>query len=288
MTRLMFVATYNKFAWGVNPTRLQDAALSLMFDDFLHPRFTETIIYYGPGKFDVDVCQYLQDLGINTNTISLRSDADLLDQAGISSNTLNFRPAIKQQLIKLIALDQSQSSVTMIQDCDIFAIKPYHWYQNHQVNLYYIANTTNLPQWYEYVEKFTGQPRVDNNCYMSEFLPISQQDWYSLRHFIECKYQQHWLQAIAGQFEQDLNRHKELEFSEFELLANWILQQNHATNQPQVRMSVPAPLIGRQEHAASWYARNFVKHQPNCLTSCNFAAAKDLKAVSAIIRSHCD
>ena len=286
MTRLMFVATYNKFDWGANATRLQDAALSLMFDDFLYPKFNETIIYYGPDNFGFDPKQYLEDLGISISNISFLPDQELLDLAGIYTNIIDFRPSIKQQLIKLIALDQCQAPVTMIQDCDIFAIKPYYWYQNGQVNLYHIANTSNYPEWYRYVEKFTGSPRVDTHCYMSEFLPITRQDWLGLRTKIELDFQAHWLTAITNQFRQDLAQGHELEFSEFELLANWILQQNHGLSTPQVRMTVPAPLAGRHESSESWYQRTYKKTQPNCLINLNLASHQELKQVAEIIRKH--
>lgn len=282
----MFVATYNKFEHGANSTRLQDAALSLMFDDFLYPKFHETIIYYGPGKFDCDPKQYLTNLGIDTSNICFVPDQELLDVAGIYTSLEEFRPSIKQQLIKLVALDQCQSQVVMIQDCDIFAVKPYQWYKDSKVNLYYIANTSNYPEWYEYIEKFTGNPRVDNHCYMSEFLPITRQDWLSLRTTIEMKYKKHWLTAITDQFRQDLEQGKQLEFSEFELLANWVLQQKNAVNQPQIRMTVPAPLSGRHESSESWYQRNWTKIQPNCLINFNLASADELLQVADIIKQH--
>lgn len=284
MTRLMFVATYSPHPRSANPTRAQDSALTLMFDDFLYPRIDQTIIYYGPSEFDFDLLKFYQQFGINAQHIELVPDHELI--AGIDQHLLDFRPAIRQQLLKLVALDRCTDTNILIQDCDIFACRPYRWIRDQQVNLFAIENTqAPHDEWYSYVNKFTGYSRFDSHCYMNEFLPITRYDWLALREHIETKYQREWLEAMTWQFRQDMNQGQPLEFSEFELLSAWLLHQGRAMVTAQRRISVPAPLYTAANLSSeSWFVTQAQKINPNCVTMANNVRGTEIQAVANIVR----
>ena len=284
MIRLMFVATYSPHPRSVNPTRAQDSALSLMFDDFLVPAIDQTIIYYGPDHFGFDLEEFYQRYGIDTENILIRSEHTLLEQ--IDPELINFRPSIRQQLIKLIALDQTYSDLVMIQDCDIFAIKPYTWLVDDKVQLFAIENTQSPhPEWHQYLKKFLNLDADTQHCFMNEFLPIFRRDWLTIRSTIEQKYQMPWLDAIHHQFSQDIENGLDLEFSEFEMLSHWLVTNNRATVVGQRNIQVPAPI--QTAHGVSsrdWFMERANKLQPNCVKNATQCRGTELLDVSKIIR----
>ena len=284
MIRLMFVATYSPHPRSVNPTRAQDSALSLMFDDFLVPNIDQTVIYYGPDHFGFDLYEFYERYGIITENLQILPDHTLLTPDELP--LIDFRPSIRQQLIKLIALDKCISDIVLIQDCDIFAIKPYTWVDNNRVTLFARENIkVPHPEWHGYVKTFLDIDCSDNHCYMNEFLPIAKQDWQSLKAYIENKFQMPWLKALSYQFRKDVTNGCNLEFSEFEMLSRWLLHTNRADTIFQKVIKVPAPLTTAHGRSSEdWFNQQASMINPNCVSNSTQCRGTELLEVSAIIR----
>jgi hypothetical protein len=92
--------------------------------------------------------------------------------------------------------------------------------------LYTLPNKTHSDDYYKYITDFTGLERFDNNCYVTEFMPITKEHWTKLKKQIESIYNKPWLLAMFDQFEEDSKTRDQIWFSEYELLANWMLHQD--------------------------------------------------------------
>jgi Family of unknown function (DUF6492) len=206
--RLMFV--------GLN--RVADAILTLKFDKFLDPLPTKTTIYYHPGVVDI---KETFDQYIDTSRFEFVSDAEIINKHPMIES---LDPWHKQQLIKLIAVDSCTDDIMIIADADMFNIVPYRYWDNGPV-LYYRpahSNDTDLVGWNYYFENLTGMTAKKDMVFISEFLPLRRTDWTSLREHIEKHTGKNWVQALVDML-------KGISFSEYTLLANWMLSINSNT-----------------------------------------------------------
>jgi hypothetical protein len=234
MIRLFFVAS----------SRIADSILTLKFDHFLDPQPDQTYICFGQGhdREPIDVLQIYQDHGIDTSTMTVITDQQLMKQNSLPDfDYYKFSGWIAQQFFKLLALDQVNSDRVLIQDCDTFSLTPYQYFDGSTPRYYVIENTTQNQEYYQYVNKFTGQERQTNHCFVTEFMPVLKKDWVALKNHMEQTYGCNWLLAMSQVFSADLNPDNSppVWFSEYELLGNLGLQKNpNAEFQFQHRVSI--------------------------------------------------
>lgn len=156
----------------------------------------------------------------------------------------NLHPMIggwlKQQMIKLAALDHLEFDTMAIQDPDTFWVHPWHQLDSFgEPVLLVIPNLTESFDYYRIFTDLTGLPRQSNNCYVTEFMMVKKSDWQSLKETIQKRTGKSWLASIRNAIRPDQSGMTW--FSEYELLGNWIV--NHrpkVTLVPQKRLEIVA------------------------------------------------
>jgi len=251
--RLMFVAS----------TKIIESVLTLQFDKFLQPKPSQTIIYLGsivePGRRwrnPVDLLDIYQQHGIDTSTFTVIHDLDILEkynQTGLYG-TMNFW--IRQQLIKFMAVDSCNTEKILIQDSDILLTKPYQYFTHNLPTPMVLQNVLHDPEYYEFVQKFTGQPRQINNSFITDIFPLRKSDWLSLKKYIEESYECAWIDAFTRELK---GKQGHIWFSEYEILGNWLLIKN--PNLPTV-VQRPFYLESRQSHMIKDRNFNFLEYHP--------------------------
>jgi hypothetical protein len=232
----------------LNTDRLADLVLTLKFDHNIDPLPEKTFVFYGPDNVDIDYPGVLKSYGIDPDKFEFVPDWKLWhDQpqgcpAGI--DIYRYGGWIAQQLIKLIALEHLFESfdVVLIQDCDTFNVKPYNWITCDSVlQMYGLPKTSHTEDYYRFVKIFTGQSRLTDYCFVTEFMPVKKTSWQLLKTQLEQP-GQNWLQHMDAVFQNEkvpepnwlhrLNpwlQNKKgfvqnwVWFSEYELLGNWNL-----------------------------------------------------------------
>ena len=214
----------------VGSNKIVDSVLTLQFDKFLQPKPACTIIYLGsvvePGRCwrnPIDILDLYQQHGVDTSTFSVVHDIDLLNQYGRFGLYGTFNFWVRQQLIKFMAVDSCGAEQILIQDSDILLTKPYCYFENGAPIPFIFPDTSHSPGYYEFVKKFTGEPRQTNGCFVTDFMPLRHTDWQSLKTHIEQTYSQDWLSAMISVFKQEPG---DIVFSEYEVLGNWLMLTN--------------------------------------------------------------
>ena len=230
-TRLMFI--------GEN--RIIDSVLTLRYDRFLSPRPDRTIIYCS-DLLDIDYIRSLyRKYQINTQGFEFYHDRDLLAQHADGHLVKNDRFIthwyLKQQLYKLMALDMCNDNHVLIADCDRFCVQPYQYFEHDNPVLFGIgSDITNLVNYseiynqafghpnecYRYITQLTGMQDFYKGGWASEFLPITKSQWIDLKIHIEKYCKTSWVTAILTA----LRCGNSYDFSEYCLLAQWLLQYN--------------------------------------------------------------
>ena len=194
----------------VGPGRIYEAACALCFDHNLYPKIDKTVIVAPFGSSHI--LEIFDKFNININ-LEFVHDQDLIESAALDdwvSDTWYL-----QQALKLALLDQLPGEKFLIQDSDVFALKPYR---------YFVANTPTLrveDVWndhhyiYEkYINLLTGFSRPHNFSFVTEFMPVTKNDWEYCKRVILEHTNLPWNQAIPN-----LNKFDDSKwFSEYELL----------------------------------------------------------------------
>jgi len=223
-TRLFFI--------GVN--HMYDAINVLQHDNLLLD-IDKTIIYYGPPDLDFDMLGRLNDAGIDTTNFSVCQDVELINTTNYHTEFYKFGGWIAQQFIKLLAIDACSNEKILIQDCDAHLLKPYNFFDNTNAQPLVIPNETHSPGYYTYIEKILNISRQTQDCFVTEFMPITKQSWLNMIHRIEKLHNTNWFDAIYKIFDNDFTG-KQIWFSEYELLGNWQLYENPNMSMfPQIR-----------------------------------------------------
>ena len=206
----------------VGSNKVVDSIITLQFDKFLQPCPSDTIIY---TNADADLLALYKQYNINTTNFTVVNDRELLAQYNQTTLPNKFNYWILQQLIKFMAIDTCKSTEVLVQDSDIILTRPYNYFNNGKPVPFVSPDTTHSAGYYEYVKKFTGRPRQTADCFVTDFMPLRNSDWCSLKQHIEDMYNQDWLTAMISVFTNDLAR-GDIVFSEYELLGNWLLINN--------------------------------------------------------------
>ena len=205
--------------------RISDLVLTLKFDHFLKPKFDHTIIFFGPWDLKINLESLLLSHNIDTRNIEIIPDWKIWGN-NLPVDIYQFGGWIGQQFVKLLSLDfLGQYDNILIQDCDTFNIKPYHWISdNGQIKIYGLPHTSHAADYYRYLNYFTGKPRQTHYCFISEFMPIKKIYWKLLKDRITSGKNCHWAEILHTVFLEDFCQSAEqIWFSEYELLGNWAL-----------------------------------------------------------------
>jgi hypothetical protein len=227
----------------IGENRVIDSVLTLRYDRFLSPRPDRTIIYCS-DLLDIEYIKSLyRKYQIDTQGFEFCHDRDLLAQhpsGDLVKNDCFIRHwYLKQQLYKLMALDICNDSHVLIADCDRFCIQPYQYFDHENPVLFGIgSDITNLANYskaqyeqgafghptecYRYITQLTGIQDFHKGNWASEFLPITKSQWSELKIHIEKYCKTSWVTAILTV----LQHGNSYDFSEYCLLAQWLLQYN--------------------------------------------------------------
>ena len=207
---------------AVGPGRLNEAACALSFDyNFVQPIDRTYIIAPFGKKFFLDIFERLE---IDINLIEFVQDQDLIESAKLhkwAHNTWYL-----QQALKLSLLDQLNVEQFIIQDCDVFPIKPYDLFPSGVPNLRVelVLNDEHPIRvqqaiYENYVHKVIGLSRPNNLTFVSEVMPITKSIWVSCSEAIEKHTGLNWREAVPNTYEFDDTKW----FSEYELLGFYML-----------------------------------------------------------------
>lgn len=215
-TRLLFMGS----------EKIIESAIALHFDCNLDPVPDQTVIYTNVDE-EFDLLGFYREQGITTDNFRVVYDQKILQQYA-DTGIWELNSWLRQQIIKLAAIDETDDQQILIQDCDVFPLVPYQYFRSGNPVSYVLYNDTHSSGYYKYIKKFTGKRRVTEHCFVTEFFPILKSEWTSLKTRVEGKFDTGWASAIVRTLVSDAEKAKgkPVWFSEYELLGNWCTYQN--------------------------------------------------------------
>ena len=195
----------------VGAGRIYEASCALSFDHNLYPQIDKTIVV-SPYSF-VTLRQEFHSFNIVTENFEFYHDSELIEKFKLKTWATNHW--YLQQGIKLSLLDNTDSDKFLIQDCDVFAIKPYKFF-NDTVPCFRVEELWNDYQhvYAAKVEHLLGFKRKIPYSFVTEFMPYTKQDWLKCKQDIEQRFNMPWQQAIPNIEKFDETKW----FSEYEML----------------------------------------------------------------------
>ena len=176
---------------------------------------------------------------------------------------------LRQQALKIASLDYFDFDSFMIQDPDTFCIQPYCAVDDNRVpNYFIIPNETHGPAYYEAITNILGIERQTKHCFVSEFMPFLKEDWYSMRELLETRHSKHFLDAIIDNCPREQDERQLIWFSEYELLANYVMSQREIKMTEQKRFPVRNILELEGLNSTDWNC--YVDACPNLDNSIRF------------------
>jgi hypothetical protein len=231
ITRMIFCAPY----------RIPVATVSLQFDHNLLG-VTQNIIVSPVNTRDL--FRYLSQHGVDTNRFEHLPDQDLINHYPEINHWVfesDYRNNwLKQQAIKLAALDYVDYSTALIHDPDTWMIEPYQSVDDFGQLTMLVQENVTEGSYDSVLPSVLGIGRQTPHCFVTEFLPVIKQDWISLKHVLEQQHQQHFLDAIIDNVPSidTIDGSASLKwFSEYEFLGNWIMTQRRVNFMFQRRFS---------------------------------------------------
>lgn len=204
----------------VGPGRIYEAACSLSFDHNLSPSIDQTIVV-SPYSW-VTLTSTFLSFGINVDSFKFVLDVDCIEQFELQDWKHHW---YLQQGIKLSLLDTVDSDKFLIQDCDVFAIKPYKFFKD-DIPCFRVEELWNDYQlvYAEKVEKLIGYSRKIPYSFVTEFMPYTKDEWNQCKQHIEHRFSMPWKAAIKSVSDFDDTKW----FSEYEMLGMY--KTNTSTN----------------------------------------------------------
>ena len=195
----------------IGPGRINEAAITLSFDNNLNPRpdITYIISPYPQHKLD----SVFKEFNLDSAKYTLLDDTYFEERYDLSRWKNDHW--YLQQGIKLCALDHFDSDYFLIQDCDQVPLKRFDFFVDGKLN-FKVENLWNPYQelYAEMVTRLTGITRTLEYSLVNELMPYSKHDWLALKQLIETRSDRSWLDAVP-----DARPFEEIKwFSEFELL----------------------------------------------------------------------
>jgi hypothetical protein len=219
VTRLIFCAPY----------RIPVACISLRFDHNLVGVTRNIIVSPVPTQ---DLFRYLSAYGIDTNRFEHIHDDELINHyPDINSWVFEGDPRnnwLKQQAIKLAALDYVDFDTALIHDPDTWLIKPYQCVDDNSNLTMLVLEDTTEGSYDAVLPSVLGITRQTTHCFVTEFMPVLKSDWNVLKHTIESRHNCNFLSGIIDHVPgiETIDETQELKwFSEYEFLGNWTLTQ---------------------------------------------------------------
>jgi len=219
ITRLIFCAPY----------RIPTACVSLHFDHNLIGVSRNIIV--SPMK-SRDLFRYLSAHGIDTNRFEHIHDGELEYCYPEIQNWMmpgDYRGSwLKQQALKLAALDYIDYKVALIHDPDTWLIHPYQCYSNSKMQRMLVLENTTESSYDNMLPQVLNMPRQTEHCFVTELMPVTDLDFESLKSNLESLHHKDFLTSIIEQVPSlsTVDGSQELKwFSEYEFLGNWTLTQ---------------------------------------------------------------
>jgi hypothetical protein len=215
ITRLIFCAPY----------RIPVATVSLKFDYNIQGVSRNIIV--SPVDTE-ELYKYLRRYGIDTNRFEHLPDQELIDRYPAIDHWVfknDYRNNwLKQQALKLAALDYVDYDVALIHDPDTWMIQPYQPVDS-QGRLCMLALENVTEGSYDPVlPAVLGMERQTQHCFVTEFMPVYKQDWQALKQQLEQQHARHFLDAIIDNVPETetIDGTQQIKwFSEYEFLGNW-------------------------------------------------------------------
>jgi hypothetical protein len=147
---------------------------------------------------------------------------------------------LRQQALKIASLDYfNYDDAFMIQDPDTFCIQPYCPVSDDGVPNYFILpGETHGTAYYEAIVNSLGIERQTKHSFVSEFMPFLREDWQTMRELLETRNNKHFLDAIIDNCPREQDERQLIWFSEYELLANYVMTQREIKMTEQKRFAV--------------------------------------------------
>lgn len=250
----------------IGPSRINEAAVTLSFDDNLNPKPDVTYIIspYPQHKIDTVFAEF----GLDTSNYRLLDDLYFEEYYDLSRYKHNHW--YYQQALKFCAIDHFDSDYFLIQDCDQVPLRQFDFFVDGKLNFKAERLWNPYQELYaEMTEKLIGLKRVLDYSLVNELMPYSKADWVELKALIEKRNGCSWLDAIPNL--RELGEPKWL--SEFEILGIY------KTNQPDGWTYYPAisqPAIDSWDdfYAIDWSEHDTVKFLTQPLKYMNIIDAK--------------
>lgn len=282
----------------VGSSKIVESVLALQSDRFLDPRPDRTVIYLGSifqnGKLKknpTDVLQLYQQFGIDTSSFAVVHDIDILEHYRQLDLYGTFNFWIRQQLIKFMALDSCGADQVLIQDADILITQPYCYFSQTHPRPMTLPDITHEAQYYKLVESLIGQPRLTQESFITEILPLRHSDWQTLAQHIERTWQMPWLRAMINLLEQQRTTVSLLRqqpgkvlFSEYEIIGNWLLTR------PDIHTLTQRKYCVNAQQVQAIKARNFCdqEYDPCYHNSVHFLSYENLPRLDVSDIDYCN
>lgn len=250
----------------IGPSRINEAAITLSFDDRLIPLPDKTYIITPYPQHRID--SVFAEFDLDSSAYTLLDDLYFEEYYNLSRYKHDHW--YYQQALKLCAFDHFDSDYFLLQDCDQVPLKRFDFFIDGKLN-FKAENLWNPYQelYAEMVERLTGLKRVLNYSLVNELMPYSKEDWNNLKQLLEERNGCDWLDAFPNI--RELEEPKWL--SEFELLGIY------KTNQPTgwtYYHAIPQPAINTWEdfYAVDWTKQDTIKFLTQPLKYMNIDNAK--------------
>ena len=221
VVRIVFLGRY----------RIPHACVSMQFDHYLEG-IDQTVIATPVPK--QELWPIFERHGINTDNFYYVNDQEIYDRYPEVNHWVfadDYRGWwLRQQAIKLAYLDYLQYDVALMHDPDTFMVEPYRCWDNNQLNMLILPNVTH-GSYNGVMESVLGIPRQTEHCFVTELVAVVKADWTALKHTLEQRHQQTFLDAIIDHVPGmptvppwgtgNLIKW----FSEYEFLGNWAMTQ---------------------------------------------------------------
>ena len=250
----------------IGPGRINEAAVTLSFDDNLNPLPDKTYIIspYPQHKLN----EIFTEFELDSSAYTLLDDLYFEQFYNLSRYKHNHW--YYQQALKFCALDYFDSEYFLLQDCDQVPLKRFDFFVDNKLN-FKAENLWNPYQelYAEMVERLIGMKRTLSYSLVNELMPYSKQDWNDLKQLIEERNNCFWLDSFPNI--RELGEPKWL--SEFELLGIY------KTNQPNGwahYTAIPQAAINSWEefYAIDWAKQDTIKFLTHPLKYMNIDSAK--------------
>ncbi len=216
MQRLMFVGSY----------KVIESVVTQRFDRFV-PGVDHTHIFYGGPKHHLPALADLyRRFDIDVSKMSFYHDSEV---PGSSDRIRRFGPWIYQQLLKFLVLDMMAHDQLLIQDCDTFMLEPYQAFESDRSQPLVVRNYSfSHDDYYRYVKTLLGIDRQVPDCFVTEFVPVSKQDWNAMKEHMQELHGRPWMESICDLLTKDQPTNT-MYLAEPEILGNWAVSRGSST-----------------------------------------------------------